>query len=628
MKRETYNLREILFDMKKIKSLFRKIKSQKTIKTYQQPLLITILTLLLINLLLIITAAIVGVNIDPEYFDHDFLKALVHFFSCMLSANTVTKLMEVEIVSAHFNIVILSIVVIAVEMILFSGAIIATLTAAIRNYIDKKSKAKGKIDLNGHFVILNWNSKVPDVIYNLMLKNYKGSVIILSNKSKEFVDSEIGSLISSYKQRKKKKVNLIIKEGNPLLHGDLEDISIDKASKILIMSREDMAEGDDENISNYDLMSLKTVLAVGSYDISEDCNIVIETDSESTRAKIENLAGTLNNLKNKSIIPVSFNRKIGQIIAQTMIEPLMANIYLELLSYEGVEFYSYDRETVEEYLVTHSCGIPIIKYDRLFVLADDETDLHVRRAEKSSLSKVKRMNIKEVTLDINCSIFVIGDNKKGAYIRENLELATIGYGSSFKVFSYNKNENDKLIADIKNTTGPKKVLILSDDTVDSDSYDANVFVTLIALQTAFVKRNRHELSFVTELLDSKNINSINDFNIKNAIVSNRMMSLLLSQLCLNKDSKKFFDGLLTADTEEGGDYFDIIIERVGNMVNDDVMEFSSRAELIQSFYVSFNRKMMLLGYIKDDVVTFLPKHQDDKQTIQIGKDDSFIFIKY
>ena len=84
----------------------------------------------------------------------------------------------------------------------------------------------------------------------------------------------------------------------------------------------------------------------------------------------------------------------------------------------------------------------------------------------------------------------------------------------------------------------------------------------------------------------------------------------------------------TTDTEEGGDFFDIKIERVGNMVNDEVMEFSSRAELIQSFYVSFNRKMMLLGYVKDDVIAFLPKNQDDKQTIRIDKDDSFIFIKY
>ena len=172
------------------------------------------------------------------------------------------------------------------------------------------------------------------------------------------------------------------------------------------------------------------------------------------------------------------------------------------------------------------------------------------------------------------------------------------------------------------------VLILSDDTVDSDSYDANVFVTLIALQTAFVKRNRHELSFVTELLDSKNLNSINDFNIKNAIISNRMMSLLLSQLCLNKDSKKFFDGLLITDTEEGGDYFDIKIEKISNMVNDESLEFNSKAELIHSFYVSFNRKYMLLGYIKEDQVYFIPKNQDNQEKISLTPDDSFIFIKY
>ena len=80
-------IQEVLSDMKKIKSLFLKIKSKKTIKTYQQPLLITILTLLFINLLLIITAAIIGVNIDPEYFGHDFLKALVHFFKSAKTQN-------------------------------------------------------------------------------------------------------------------------------------------------------------------------------------------------------------------------------------------------------------------------------------------------------------------------------------------------------------------------------------------------------------------------------------------------------------------------------------------------------------------------------------------------------------
>ena len=615
--------------MKKLKSLFLKIKSKQTIKTYQKPLMVTIVTLLIINLFVIIIASVIGVIIDPGYFNNNVFNSLAHFFSCMLTANTITKLLE--IINDHLNVFLLSVLVIAIELVLFSGAIIATLTTAVRTYIDKKSNAKGKMLLTNHFVILNWNSKVPDVIYNLMQKNYKNSVIILSNKSKDYINSEIDSLIASFnlEKNKKKKLNLIIKEGNPLLHGDLEDISIANASSILVMSREDMQEGEDENITNYDLLTLKIMLALGNYDIRKDCNIVIETDSDETKKKIENLSETLSNLKNKSIIPVSFNRKIGQIIAQTMVEPFMAAIYLELLSYEGCEFYSVNKDTVDDYLLNYNNAIPVIKYDYLYVLAEDEKDISIKRQNKVDLKDARILKTKEIDLSINSSIFVIGDNKKGKFIRENLELATKGYGANFKVFNYEKNETDKLIEDIKNTSGVKKVLILSDDTVNSDTYDANVFVTLIALQTAFTHRNRHELSFVTELLDSKNLNSINDFNIKNAIISNRMMSLLLSQLALNKDSKKFFEGLLTIDSEAGGDFFDIKIEPVGNMIDDsEMLLFKNKRELIHSFYMSFDKKYMLLGYIHDDEVTFLCKDQDESKLIQLSKDDDFVFIKY
>ena len=615
--------------MKKLKSLFLKIKSKRTIKTYQKPLLFTIITLLLINLFIIVLASILGLVIDNEYFKGNIFTALAHFFSCMLTANTITKLLD--IISDHTEVFMLSVLVIAVELVLFSGAIIATLTTAVRNYIDKKSNAKGKIELHDHFVILNYNSKVPDIIYNLMEKHYKNSVIILSNKSKDFINTEIDSLIASFGKLKDKtkKLNLIIKKGNPLLHGDLEDISIANASSILVMSREDMNEGDDENITNNDLMTLKVVLALGNYNFKKDCNVVIETDSDSTKQKIENLAVTLKNLKNKSIIPVSFNKKIGQIIAQTMIEPLMSTIYLELLSYEGCEFYSCDKEEVDDYLISHNNAIPIIKYDYLYVLAEEEEDIYLKRPVLSKLKDVRLLKTKNVDLSINSTIFVIGDNKKGKFIRENLSLATIGYGSNFKVLNYEKNETEKLIEDIKKTEGLKKVLILSDDSVDKDSYDANVFVTLIALQTAFKNRNRHELSFITELLDSKNLNSINDFNIKNAIISNRMMSLLLSQLSLNKESKRFFEGLLTIDSADGGDFFDIKIKKVSDMIeSDEVLTFKNRRELIQSFYLGFDKKYMLMGYIQDEEIIFIPKNQDDVKEIKLSGDDSFIFIKY
>ena len=615
--------------MKKLKSLFFKIKSKRTIKTYQRPLLITIIDFLLVSLAVIVVGAIIGMVIDPAYFKGNFFNALAHFLSCMLTANTITKMMD--IISEHLGVVLLSVVVIAAELVLFSGAVIATLTAAVKAYIDKKGNAKGKILLEKHFVILNWNSKVPDILYNLILKGYKGSVVIMSDKTKDEVTREVDSIIAAcdYEEERKRKLNLIVKVGNPLLQGDLADISIENASSIIIMSREDMTVGDDANITNNDLLSLKVLLAVSNFKVHEDCNIVIETESGPTKQKIEHLAKTLSNLKDKSIIPVSFNRKIGQIIAQTMIEPRMADIYTELLSFEGFEFYSYGEDTVEDYLCTHNNAIPIIKYHKLFVLAQDAPDLPIVRAKASDLNAVKTFKTKPVSLDLNCTIFIIGENKKAKFIKENLALATVSYGANFKVVSYHKEETAQLIKDIRETEGQKKVLLLSDDAVSSDSYDANVFVTLIALQTAFAQRNRKELSFITELLDSKNYNSIRDFNIKNAIISNRMMSLILSQLALNQDSKKFFEGLLTIDTEEGGDAFDIKIEKVSDMVEDmSEMHFETEAELIQSFYMSFEKKYMLIGYIRDDEVHFLAKDQDRHNPIAFTEDDQFIFIKY
>ena len=407
--------------MKKLlKSLFLKIKAKSTLKTYQKPLIVTIIKLLLINLIVLIIAAIIALTIDNngKYFGGNFFKAFITAVKWMISVHSINN----YDVNDDLKIMILAVAVIAIGMILFSGAIIATLTAAIRVYIDKKSKAKGKIILENHFVILNYNGKVPDIVYNLMCKNFKHNIVILSHKDKDYITTEIESVISNYDiSKKKKKINVIVKEGNPLLRGNLEDISIDKASNIVIVSREDMTHGDDENISNSDLLTLKIMLALGNFNISKNCNIVVELDSEETKDKIEDLSKTITNLKNKSIIPVSFNKKIGQIIAQTIIEPLMANIYLELLSFDGYEFYSFNNAGVEGYLANYNNAIPIIKYHKLFVFAEDEKDISKKR------DKPYKTNRKLILVDNekhdDFTVFVIGDNKKRQFIIDNLKLS-------------------------------------------------------------------------------------------------------------------------------------------------------------------------------------------------------------
>ena len=612
--------------MKFLKSLFLKIKAKKTLKTYQNPLIVTIITLLIINLIVLLTGSLIGLILDNNYYNQEFFngnyfEAFVASIKWMIAPNTIISYN----VHNHLGILVLAVIIVTIEMVLFSGAIIAMVTTSLRNYIDKKSKARGKIIVNNHFVILNWNSKVPDIIYNLMLKEYKDNIVILSNQNKEFIENEIKSLFLTNDVNNKYKANLIIKEGDTLLRSNLEDISIDKASKICIMARDDMYDGDDDNIINSDLLNLKIVLRLGSFDINPNCQIVVETDSDITRGQIENLSYTVESLKKLNIVPVSFNKKIGQIIAQTIVSPKMAELYLQLFSFEGSEFYSIDYDNdIADYMKYHNDAIPVSKLHKLFVLAKDEKSIFKKR-EKEYVCNNK-FNVIENTNNEKYTIFIIGNNKKSEFILENLRRSQETANIDFELKEYNKNDNDLLVNDIKNTQGSKKVLILSDDTVGEESYDANVFVTLIELSKAFPKREN--LTYITELLDSRNLSSVRDFNIKNTIISNKMMSLLITQLVINEESKKFFDKILTVDSLDSNNDFDIVVDKVNNLIeiNDDI-KFNSRSELIHTFYNTFDGKNILIAVYKNDELIFLDDNQDNN-SIVLSKDDSFVYFKY
>ncbi len=615
--------------MKKLKSFFLKLKAKKTLRTYQRPLAVTLVTLLLINIAVLCIGSVLalvldGVYYNYEFFDKSFLSAFITNARWMISPNSLTLLN----VGDNRMMMVLAIIIVILGMILFSGAIIATVTTALRTFIDKKSKAKGKIIVNNHFVILNWNSKVPEMIYNLMLKGFKKNIVILSDRNKEYIEAELKSLFLTNEVHTKIKANLIIKEGDSLLRGNLEDISIEEASQICVMAREDMIDVDDDNIINSDLLNLKIVLKLGSFKLKNDCQIVVETQSDETRAQIEGLSKKIATLKKLNITPISFNKKIGQIIAQSLVMPHMSNLYSELFSFEGSEFYSIEsNDEIESYLKSHNQSIPVYKEDKyLFVLAAGEEKLNDKRQQEYTSPRKLEVNMVKGSAQI--SIFIIGENSKTQFLLNSLERMQKSSDVEFKFKHYGKTDTKKLIEDVKATEGLKKILILSDDKVTSDSYDANVFVALIELSKVFPVTSE-DISYTTELLDSRNLASVKDFNIQNTIISNKMMSLLITQLALNKKSKRFFEKILTISTSHRASDFDLIIHRVKRtVVIDQELKFESKAELLRTFYNTFEGTRILIGLIQDDQINLLDENQDEKKEIIVHPDDSFIYLKY
>ena len=590
-------------------------------------MLVTLATLLLINLAVLCAGAGIALIIDHHYYDDSvfgksFLSAFITNARWMISPNSLT-LLDVD---AKRMLMLEAIIVVIIGMILFSGAIIATVTTALRAFIERKSKAKGKILVNNHFVILNWSSKVPEMIYNLMLKGFKQSIVILSDKTKEYISAELKSLFLTNDVKQRIKANLIIKEGDSLLRGNLEDISIDKASQICIMAKEGVVDVDDDDVINADLLNLKIVLKLGSFNLKDDCQIVVETDSEDARTQIDSLSRKLASLRKLNISAVSFNKKIGQIIAQSLVMPQMSNLYSELFSFEGSQFYSIEsNQEIDEYMKNHPNAIPVHKDEHLFVLSTSEENCQKSRKQEYTHDK-KFEKAKENAVP-STNIFVIGENAKSKFLLQSLSRSKEYGDIDFSYKHYEKMDIKSLINDVKETEGERKVLILSDDKVGEDSYDANVFVALIELSKAFPQKEG--ITYITELLDSRNLASVKDFNIHNTIISNRMMSLLITQLALNKSSKKFFEKVLTISTAKKANDFDIsICEASQSIIIDEDMKFESKADLLRTYYNTFGGTRILIGLVQNDEIKLLDTNQDKKEEIVLHKDDSFIYLKY
>jgi uncharacterized protein (UPF0371 family) len=107
------------------------------------------------------------------------------------------------------------------------------------------------------------------------------------------------------------------------------------------------------------------------------------------------------------------------------------------------------------------------------------------------------------------------------------------------------------------------------------------------------------------------------------------MSLLITQLALNKKSKRFFEKILTISTSHRASDFDLIIHRVKRtVVIDEELKFESKAELLRTFYNTFEGTRILIGLIQDDQINLLDENQDEKKEIIVHPEDSFIYFKY
>lgn len=607
---------EVIF-LGKIKDRIARAKSLISIKTYKRPLIYIIMLMIFINLVILSVSALIALSIDDTY--TSFIDAFANgSVKWMLTPNAILDIENPQTLA-------LSVVVLITGLILFSGTIIALTTNAIKDYIQKKNSGSGKIHLDQHIVILNWNSKVPELVSDLLFVESKEvTVMILADIDKQYAEKQIVNAIDKIKGVVDiGKMNVLVKRGDPLLKSDLDDISISNAKAILIMNP-DQHEHVTKNMSKSDLFVIKTILSLGPLEFQYKPPIVVEIKHIETKEKITTLSRVVEQLHEHAIMPICFDKRLGQIIAQTLIENRIEDVYLSLFSFQGSEVYLLENVDFDSALKEYSHVVPLARSPKgLFVLS-----LNNAIKNKKSIHEFKPITLKKRKFSEShqLEVFIFGKNNKLSFILDSFRQYEAIHASKFKASWMDENELETFVNEVNSKNTKTTILLLSDEVQDEDSLDANVINNLIYLEGHLTNPNVH---IIVELLNPKNDPIVKGFSIKNTIISNKIISLLLSKLALFNETALFYEDLLTiAPNANNVDSQAIIIENAGSVINEKFpLVFQSKKQLIESIYHTFNKEMIVIGYYKKNQLMIIEGDLHLKEEILIQEEDSLILMK-
>jgi hypothetical protein len=604
--------------IKKIKSKLAKFKASISIQTYKRPMVFLISIMVLINIIILWIAALIAYQIDDSF--NSVLDALTNgSLKWMLTPNAILTIENPKTM-------VLAVSVLIIGLVLFSGTIIALTTNALKDYFQKKQSGGGRILLEDHIAILNWNNKVPELVADLVhIETKKITVIVLADIDKTHAEKTIALAVKRNHDSKFKikNLNVLVKNGNPLSRDDLDDISIQKADSILVMSK----DGDTSKVDTFytsDLFAIKQVLALGQIDLPKIPPIIVEIKDIETKEKLLTLKKVVHSLEEKEILPICFDRRLGQMIAQTIIDSRMEDLYLELFSFEGSEVYSISKIEIEACLKQKSHAIPLsIHEDKLYVLS---RSIATANQEGTYISNPKPLKTKPLKERAKHVVYMIGENKKIPFILESFKLYESMHDRVFDFFHYKDNQMKDALDHINNQKDHLTIVLLSDENKSKDVLDANVLDHLIYIQANI----KVKAKIIVELLDPKNDQLFKDFAIENTIISNKIISLLLSKLALFKETAPFYEDLLTISPY--GDLKDsqaLLIHSAKDCFKDSFpILFDSFKHLIESVYHAFDKELIPIGYFRSGKLYLFEGNLDQKKSVELNESDDLILFKF
>ncbi|WP_422361495.1 CASTOR/POLLUX-related putative ion channel [Reichenbachiella sp.] len=461
--------------------------------------------------------------------------------------------------------------------------VLSTLIGLVSNGILTKledlRKGRSFVIERDHTLILGWSSKIFTIISELIEANEnlkEGVIVILAEKDKVEMEDEIRLKVGDTANTR-----VICRTGSPI---DIDDIYIANPfnSKSIIVL--------DKDNENSDSQIIKTIVAIVTNPKrrEEPYHITAEIQ-DSKNYEVAKMVGQ------DEVELILSDDFISRIMVQTSRQSGLSVVYIELMDYDGDEIYFMPepslvgrtfREIIFAYEDSAIMGLQFAdgtvainppmdtvfnEGDQVIGITEDDdtlvpsglTDYHIES------DRLLERPEEETTEE---QILIIGWNDRAKNIIRELDHYA-PFGSTVKVVS--KFEDpvtviQRLKPTLKNLTVEFKraettdretlekleipnfdyiILLCYEQHFPVQEADAQTLITLLHIRSIAERTEKH-LNLVSEMIDMKNrlladITSADDF-----IVSDKLLSLLMTQVSENKFLMRVFEDLFDADGSE------------------------------------------------------------------------------
>ena len=453
--------------------------------------------------------------------------------------------------------------------------LIGVLTSGIEAKLGDLRKGRSFVVEQNHTLILGWTPQIFTIIEELVAANAnqkKSCIVILADKDKIEMEDELRARVPQTG-----RTHVVCRTGSPLDPTDLEIANPHSARSIIVLAPE--VDDPDTNV-------IKTILAI--------------TNNPKRKQNKYHIVAEIRDAKNLEVAKmvgrdeaqvVLVGDLISRITVQTCRQSGLSVIYTELLNFGGDEIYFKE----EPALVGKAFGSALLAYEASAVIGVQSKDGAVRLNppmdtrvlagdkivaisaddDTIKLSGQTNLGVEENAMQLKQSAaptpertLILGWNHRGpAIVRELDHYVAAGSQTTVvanvpnivneldetknQVVAFHQNETtDRKVLDALDAASYNHIIVLSySDTLDEQQADAQTLITLLHLRDMSEHLGK-DLSIVSEMLDVRNRELAEVTRADDFIVSDQLISLMLSQVSENKHLNAVFADLFDPEGSE------------------------------------------------------------------------------